>query len=124
VVLPNEDRKAYKALYGRLEADLAPVGELEYVFVERISAIIWRLRRAVRLEAHLLGLVAEFDTESTPAGTDASAWMSLNRYETSLERGLFKTLHEMQRRQSARAGECVPAPAAVDVDVALSKRGV
>jgi len=41
----------------------------------------------------------------------------LSRYETSLERGLLRALHELERLQRTRAGECLPPPAAVDVTV-------
>lgn len=37
------------------------------------------------------------------------------RYEAHLERSLFRSLHELQRLQAARAGGHVPAPVAVDV---------
>lgn len=49
---------------------------------------------------------------------DGSAEMgTLTRYETALERGLHRALHELQRLQAARAGQFVPAPAVLDVDV-------
>jgi hypothetical protein len=41
----------------------------------------------------------------------------LSRYETSIERSLYKALHELQRLQAARKGEAVPLPVAVDIDV-------
>ena len=41
----------------------------------------------------------------------------LNRYETTLERSLFKALHELERRQAARDGQTVPLPVAVDVNL-------
>jgi hypothetical protein len=41
----------------------------------------------------------------------------LSRYETSLERGLLRALHELERLQRTRAGECLPPPAEVDVTV-------
>ena len=47
----------------------------------------------------------------------ANAFSKLSRYETTIERGLFKALHELERRQAARQGGNVPAPVAVDVDV-------
>ena len=34
---------------------------------------------------------------------------------------MFRKLHELQRLQSKRAGEYVPAPAAVDVKVTVSE---
>ena len=47
----------------------------------------------------------------------ANAFSKLSRYETTIERGLYKALHELERRQAVRRGGNVPAPVAVDVDV-------
>lgn len=41
----------------------------------------------------------------------------LSRYETTLERSLYKALHELERRQAARNGQMVPLPVAVDVNL-------
>jgi len=41
----------------------------------------------------------------------------LAKYETTVERSLFRTLHELQRLQAARAGGPVLPPVAVDVEV-------
>lgn len=48
---------------------------------------------------------------------DGNTLDRINRYETSLERSLYRTLHELQRMQAARQGQVVPAPVAVDVDL-------
>jgi hypothetical protein len=42
---------------------------------------------------------------------------NLSRYEVALSRSLLRNLHELQRLQAVRAGERVPAPAVVDVDI-------
>jgi hypothetical protein len=48
----------------------------------------------------------------------ANAFSKLSRYETTIERGLYKALHELQRLQAARgAGSGALPPVAVDVDV-------
>jgi hypothetical protein len=48
----------------------------------------------------------------------ANAFSKLSRYETTIERSLFKALHELQRLQAARgAGGNVSPPVTVDVDV-------
>ncbi len=48
----------------------------------------------------------------------ANAFSKLSRYETTIERSLYKALHELQRIQAARrANADVPPPAAIDVDV-------
>jgi hypothetical protein len=49
------------------------------------------------------------------AGSDTLS--KIARYETGLERSLFKFLHELERRQAARRGLSVPIPQAVDVSV-------
>jgi hypothetical protein len=43
---------------------------------------------------------------------EENAFTKLSRYETSMERSLYKAVHELQRRQAAR-----PVPVAVDIDV-------
>jgi len=49
---------------------------------------------------------------------DEESLEKVNRYETTLERSLFRTLHELQRLQAGRGGMALPPPAAVDVDLA------
>jgi hypothetical protein len=48
---------------------------------------------------------------------------NLERYETTLSRSWLRMLHELQRLQAIRAGERVPAPAAMDVDVSINGNG-
>ena len=48
----------------------------------------------------------------------ANAFSKLSRYETAIERSLYRALHELQRLQAARrARGGVAPPAVVDVDV-------
>jgi hypothetical protein len=47
----------------------------------------------------------------------ANAFSKLSRYETAIERQLYRALHELERHQAARLGGNVQAPLAVDVDV-------
>ena len=101
----------------RLRAQLAPVGELELLFADRIVSSAWRLRRALVVEAAVLS------KEDTPdrafVGYGLQKMTVIARYESALERSLFKALHELQRLQAARQGEAVPLPEAVDVDVSV-----
>jgi len=49
---------------------------------------------------------------------DEIASMSvLARYETTIDRALYRALHELQRLQAARTGERVPMPVAVDINI-------
>jgi hypothetical protein len=55
--------------------------------------------------------------------SDANAFSKLSRYETAIERSLYKALHELQRLQTARhAGGSVSPPLAVDVEVSRGSR--
>jgi hypothetical protein len=68
---------------------------------------------------------AEQDTETATLGRTfvrdadkANAFSKLSRYETTIERSLYKALHELQRLQAARhANASVTPPATIDVDV-------
>jgi hypothetical protein len=68
---------------------------------------------------------AKRDAETTTLGRTfirdadkANAFSKLSRYETAIERSLYKALHELQRLQAARRAEGnVSPPVAVDVDV-------
>src|SRR5215217_9151486 len=51
VLLPGEDEEALRELGERLRAELQPVGELENLLVDRITSLLWRLRRLGRVEA-------------------------------------------------------------------------
>jgi len=60
-----------------------------------------------------VGLVFSADVSSN------GALGKLCRYEASLDRMLYRALHEFQRLQAARKGANVSAPAAIDVNVSL-----
>jgi hypothetical protein len=127
VLLPGEDEDALRELAESLRAELQPVGELEDVLVDRIISLLWRLRRLGRVEAGIFvkeahGVVGDLDTSTLGLAfirdaNSANAFSKLSRYETTMERGLYKALHELQRLQTARAAGSVPPPLAVDVDV-------
>ena len=66
--------------------------------------------------------VALRDSHSTAAAIafeqdERDTLSKLPRYETALERALYKALHELQRLQAVRVGGAVPAPVAVDLRV-------
>ena len=121
VLLPDEDAEAFAQLSERFMAALGPVGELELVLVDRIIALIWRLRRLGEIEA---GIWTDAKIDDDTLGVafvrdsaNANALSKLSRYETSMERSFYKALHELERRQAARQGKDVPVPLAVDIDV-------
>ena len=137
VLLQEEDEEALRELDERLRAELRPEGEIEDLLVEQIVAAQWRLRRMRRVEAGVfdweISSAAHSAADSLhplPEGTlmlglsfirdanTANAFSKLSRYETAIERSLYKALHELQRLQAARRAEDnVSPPLTVDVVV-------
>jgi hypothetical protein len=118
VLLPGEDADALRELGERLRAELQPMGELENLLVDRITSLLWRLRRLGQVEAGIFPDTSTLGLAFLRDGNGANAFSKLSRYETTIERGLYKALHELQRLQAARAAEgSVPPPVAVEVDV-------
>jgi len=128
VLLPDENGARLIALREHFLAEQAPVGDLT-LLVDRMVACAWRLRRLHAVEAGVFeherrdfegadeGLGRAFLKASSGGGDTFS---KLTRYEATLERAFYRALHELQRLQAARAGQAVPPPVAVDVDVTVA----
>ena len=107
------------AVFGRrLRAKLAPVGELELLLADRVVSTAWRLRRLIAVETLLFDRERSVDSAFNNYGREKMGVLS--RYEVSLERSLYKALHELQRLQAARDGQAIPLPEAVDIEVSIS----
>ena len=133
ILLPGEDEDALRKLGERLRTELQPVGGLENLLVARIISAHWRLRRVGRVEAGIFtykyydtfSATREMEANTTTLGiafvkdaNESNAFSKLSRYETAIERSLFKALHGLQRLQAARHAEGnVQPPVAVDVEV-------
>jgi hypothetical protein len=121
ILLPGEDDEALRELDEYLRAELQPVGELENLLIDRVVAAYWRLRRVGRVEAGIFTW-SKPGSETAALGLGfisyANAFSKLSRYESAIERSLYKALHELQRLQAARRadGNATP-PVAIDVDV-------
>jgi len=118
--LVQGEREADLVEFGkRLRAQLAPVGELELLLADRIISCGWRLRRLLRVESRLFREDgAQLEHAFSSYGREKMAVLS--RYEATIERSLYKALHELQRLQAAREGKTVSPPEAVDVDVSIA----
>jgi hypothetical protein len=134
VLLADEDEDSLNEFRAGLMQRLNPVGELEELLAERIVASAWRLRRVAKIEVALLETSRN---DVWPPGSPevlyghgrnlGYAFLSdaegpqclgkLSRYESGLERSMYRALHELQRLQAARAGQAVPPPVTVDVTV-------
>jgi len=125
VLLNNENAMELETLGKQLRAELAPASILEVVLVDRITANTWRLRRVMQIEREMME--DDKDNEKTLGRAMSSdfsykdTYGKLIRYEASIERGIYKALHELQRLQAARNGEKVPLPIAIDVDISGEK---
>jgi hypothetical protein len=134
LLLPGEDGGLLADLRRRYLDELQPAGELETLLVERIISSAWRLKRMVVSEKAQFR-VRNFrpsNWEDASPGTSSpdaarpftrmvdytcSELQNVLRYETTLERQIFKAMHELERLQKMRLGESVTAPLAMDVDV-------
>jgi hypothetical protein len=130
VLLDGEDEKTLIEVGKKLRAELEPQTELELVLVDRITANVWRLRRVMQIEREMIeddrkgSFSKELKTLGEAFSYDSAnydTYSKLIRYEASIERGIYKALHELQRLQAARNGENVPVPVAVDMDISGEK---
>ena len=117
ILLWSESDKDLETLRNELRAELHPATLLEEVLVDRVVTCIWRLKRALRAETATVNRVA--------AGTSGTDWRGnpLNpalvdlerkqaavntgnekvlRYETTIERQLYRALNELKSLQDAR----------------------
>lgn len=122
MTIVNFEEEADLVTFGkRMRAELAPVGELELALADRLVSLAWRIRRLTSIEGELLeDGNKEFQPSRAFGGYTGEKLQRLSRYETTLDRTLYRTLHELQRLQAGRRGQNVPAPEAVDVSIWVS----
>lgn len=108
LVLPGERKADLTALRQSLLADLNPVGSLETLLVERAALCLWRLRRVLRFEAGFMGNGMNAEARHDPYGefvgrfNTADKLVLLTRYETAIERSLYRALGELRTMQQGR----------------------
>src|ERR687889_1152453 len=82
------------------------------------------LSEAKEMEAVQAGETATLGRTFIRDANEANAFSKLSRYEASIERSLYRALHELQRLQAARLADGnAPPPVAIDVDVSGVSRG-
>jgi hypothetical protein len=134
VLLKGENDDALIELSRRIRRELAPKGELELILIDRIISSTWRLKRAIGMErcfiqeeyddceVDIFGKKKNKDDKtwslmiSRELG-ECNSWLNLIRYETTIEKQIYKALHELLRLQSSRRGDKLPIPIALDVDI-------
>jgi hypothetical protein len=119
VVISDEDAEEFESFRDAMFEDCAPVGVLQHALVERLVFCAWRLRRPVRREADLDR--GHFDArfggvDLLGTGDSRGLWsvnMNLLRYETAIERSLYRAIHDLERMQARRKEQKVAAPTPV-----------
>ncbi len=110
---------------------LDPVGAIEEMLVDRIISNVWRLRRAIYVEKNsmnwylldsdLFVVIPESEEQTkrkkvrNVLSNDSTE--TILRYETTIERSLFRALHELERLQAKRSGKDTPLPAVLDINM-------
>jgi hypothetical protein len=84
---------------------------LKHVEDPQAKARITKAREQMNDDTSLMGAAYRRDAQN------ADAFSKLLRYETTLEKSLFRALHELQRLQGARFGKQVLPPMVVDVNL-------
>lgn len=108
VLIDGEDEEELLLITKRIHSEIKPETEIERLLADRIVANVWRLKRALGME--------NGEVISTGGGLmyDSDRFF---RYETMLEKSLYKALHELERVQAKRSGKDVPLPAVVDINL-------
>jgi hypothetical protein len=103
----GENLGEYQELLDALREDLAPVGALEELLVEKIAICVWRGKRVLRCEG---GLVRSSVDYSEKEMRDWRAlpidWHYLDRvlrYDGMMQRQLSSTLSQLERLQRVRS---------------------
>jgi hypothetical protein len=130
-LLPNESPEEFYSLRGSVIDALKPEGVFELEFVERITNLLWRLRRIPDFEVALLSSIEADERSYRTYHLDESVHLisgkavetflrkdlsgKLSRYETTMQRqltSLLKELRDMQKRRKdgEKSQEALPAP--------------
>ena len=137
VLLEGEDSENFTQLGQRIMENLQPEGEIEVLLTERIIANMWRLKRALEVETAIMEyekfddsmadmelLLNRSSSNEDQTRRRKTRLMIVNsgvetvmRYEATIERGIYRALHELQRIQAARMGIKSPLPIAVDITI-------
>ncbi len=107
IILPGEDKEELALLQEEVRFELAPYGQLELLLVDRFISSIWRLRRVLSVERmHILDLYPEVISEdpikrsaqkvfAESVFIDGPSVDVILRYETTIERQMYKTLDKL-----------------------------
>lgn len=137
VVLASEDASDFEKLREQLNNSLSPVGALEGALVDRAATSYWRLARAIRAERSTVEWhtndvdILDFNPYEKEGQLELKAESNslannaierILRYETSIERSFYRSIHELERIQAKRLGKEVAIPFVADISIDSSFR--
>ena len=100
LLLPGEDQHLLADLREKLAAEVQPQGEMETLLLELIVSCCWRIKR-----------LANYERKNVRISTDYRYPLpeKMLQYTNTLERRLYKAIHELEKLQNARLkAECSP----------------
>jgi len=139
-LLSEKEAKEANSIKIRLQQQFEPANIMEEMLVERIAIWSVRLQRAVIAEAEQMRKIDNPRIVEEIDHLPVQSFLEINvinegytpkiksedvellagtffRYESSIERSIYKALHELQRLQAERNGLPVSMPLALDVEV-------
>lgn len=125
LLLPDEDAEELERFRAGVLERLQPEDDVERFMADRVIANAWRLKRVYRIETEVLrrlkyeGTTVDFGVALERDLHHGDNLPKLARYESMLDRGLRRALHELERLQARRRGEHVPVPGVMDIDVSV-----
>ncbi len=106
-ILPGESSRTFYKLEKEIKKDLAPQGAMEEILVEKIISIVWRMRRLLQVEAAIDQnekfqeyWASIYDEHYYPC--NIGQMKTMNRYESMLDRALYKALAKLREMQKTR----------------------
>ena len=103
-MLPQEDAAEFAALESAIVAELAPEGVLQTLLARRVAVAAWRLERADRMEAEVLGVRSYEDANAGLAlirdGNATRSFDTLMRYRSAAMAEFWRALKTLKALQA------------------------
>ena len=99
VLLPGDDALHYEVFAAGIRRSLAPVGELEEMFAQRITNLGWRCLRIDKIESGIWSYLLSSDDELETANRILEL---VSRYATTQDRRLSQAMRDLRQLQDRR----------------------
>ena len=117
ILIEGESASDLDEIRNRLLKELKPANEIESIFVDRIVSSIWRLKRCLKIESQIIefgsSCIQEYEQgffrtrkrtnkelsqlKALKITEDKNRLEELSKYETILERQIYKALNELDK---------------------------